>query len=284
MNVVFLILIIVGCTVQSVCAKEYNKKSNDSPLLYSALVAFFSLIFFVATSDLKFNFSSSYLWYSIFFAIATSVNILSLLMAVSIGPLSVTTLISQYSLIIPTLYGLIFLGETVKKSWIWGMLFLVVSLFLTNKESEQNEKKINLKWLVYVLLKFISNGACSTIQKVYQINFDGKYQSEFMILSLSIVVVTMFIASILYEKKSFVQSLKKGFPYYSVSGLSNGMVNFLVLILSLRMSATLMFPIVSAGGVVLSVVVSILAYKEKFSLCQKIGFILGISSVVMLSV
>ena len=99
------------------------------------------------------------------------------------------------------------------------MLFLVVSLFLTNKESEQNEKKINLKWLVYVLLKFISNGACSTIQKVYQINFDGKYQSEFMILSLSIVVVTLFIASILYEKKSFVQSLKKGFSYYSVRGL-----------------------------------------------------------------
>ena len=50
------------------------------------------------------------------------------------------------------------------------------------------------------------------------------------------------------------------------------------------MSATFMFPIVSAGGVILSVIVSILIYKEKFSIYQKFGFILGISSIVILSV
>ena len=72
-------------------------------------------------------------------------------------------------------------------------------------------------------------------------------------------------------------------PYYSICGLANGAVNFFVLVLSNKMPASVMFPIISAGGIVTTALISIFVYREKLSLPQKIGMFLGIAAVVVLS-
>jgi multidrug transporter EmrE-like cation transporter len=62
------------------------------------------------------------------------------------------------------------------------------------------------------------------------------------------------------------------------------MVNLLVMILSGLMPVSLMFPIISAGGIVAIFVISLVFYKEKLSRLQIIGYILGTVSVVLLNI
>ncbi len=93
----------------------------------------------------------------------------------------------------------------------------------------------------------------------------------------------MFIFALFYERKQLTFFIRKGFTTYSVCGLSNGLVNLLVIILSLKMSASLMFPIISAGGIITTVLVSIFIYKEKLSVYQKIGIVLGTLSIIFLN-
>jgi len=133
-------------------------------------------------------------------------------------------------------------------------------------------------------MAFVANGACCTVQKVQQINFGGNYKNEFMIIALSISALLLLAAAFFSKKEDVGYSLKKGFPYYSVSGIANGAVNYLVLVLSTKMAASLMFPIISAGGIIFTMIVSLLLYKEKLSLYQKIGFAFGLASVVVLNI
>ena len=64
----------------------------------------------------------------------------------------------------------------------------------------------------------------------------------------------------------------------------NGIVNLFVMILSGKMPVALMFPLISAGGIIVTYIVSRFFYKEKLTKMQFAGFILGIASVVFLHI
>jgi multidrug transporter EmrE-like cation transporter len=64
----------------------------------------------------------------------------------------------------------------------------------------------------------------------------------------------------------------------------NGMVNLFVMLLSGKMALSLMFPLISSGGIIITFFVSTLFYKEKFTKAQLIGFIAGVASVVFLNI
>ena len=282
-NYFWLFLIIVLVTLQTVTKKSFNGKISGGAFTFSAASTFFALVFFLITLPERFVFSTEYLPYSLAFATTYSVCNIFTFLSLTAGPVSLTSLISSFSLLLPSVYGLAFLGENISAWIIIGLVLLMISLVFINLENKGEEKKITLKWIIYVLISFFTNGCCSILQKVQQLNCDGLYKNDFMIVALIISTVVMFIAAFITEKKSVFQFLKKGIIPYSVCGISNGAVNYLVIFLSLKMAASVMFPVISAGGIILTLLLSIFLYKEKLSNNQIIGIIFGTLAVVFLN-
>ena len=281
-NALLLLTIVIFVSVQSVMKKIYNTKVTGGALSFSAASCMAALVVFLITSGGKLNFNTEFLIYSVLFAASYSVTVVTNLLAIKTGPLSLTCLVTSFSLIVPTLYGILALDEPVSANLLIGLALLVVALILINLE-EKGEKKITLKWVLYVVLAFVGNGMCSTVQKVQQINLAGQYKSEFMIVALIISAVAMAIFALCTEKTEFLPNLKAGFWMYAVNGLANGVTNFLVIFLSLRTPASVMFPVISAGGIVLTFLVSLFVYKEKLSKWQILGSALGLVSVIFLN-
>lgn len=284
MNYILLLIIVIGLTLQQIASKSYGEKVQGGEYSFTMGTILIALFFFVLTSGGKFEFSTSYIWYSVLFAISTSVTLIFTLMAINEGPLSLSSLITQYSLLIPTAYGLLVLGEPIGTTLIIGVIFLLVSLVLINIEKKGEEKKITLKWGIYIFLAFVSNGACSTVQKVQQLECSGQYKNEFMIIAYAVSVVALAIFMLRFERKQCIQNLKQGLGQIVVRGLGLAVVNFLVMVLSNTMEASVMFPIISAGGIVMTFLVSLFLYKEKLSLLQYIGLMLGIVSIIFLNI
>jgi hypothetical protein len=115
----------------------------------------------------------------------------------------------QYSLIIPTIYGLC-IGEPASPFLYVGLALLFVSLLLVNLEKKGAEKKITLKWIIFVLIAFVANGACSTVQTIQQRTFEGAYKSEFMIIALLTSVVAIGVAAITVGVVLFVVAYRMG--------------------------------------------------------------------------
>jgi drug/metabolite transporter (DMT)-like permease len=276
-------LVIAGVSIQSVAKKAFGLKCNGGVYSFSVGSVLAAIVVFLVTSGGKLAFSMNVFGYAVAFAIAYTVSLVSSMNAIKTGPLSLTSLLISYSLIIPTVFGLIVFNETLTVWILIGILLLLVSLFLINRESKTEEKKITLKWGIFALLAFLGNGACSTIQKMQQIYSGGQYKTEFMVIALAISATILAGFAATTEKKNAVVSLKKGAKYYLLCGLANGMVNFLVLVLSNRMPASVMFPIISAGGIVLAALVSIFVYKERLQPQQWAGMVLGTLALVALN-
>ncbi len=278
---------VLGVTVQTISKKAYNKKITGGTFTFTALGICFALIIFLITAGGKFNLDPDILPYAVGFAVAYGSASIGSFLAISTGPISITSLLIQYSLIIPTIYGL-YTGDEASLFLYIGLGLLFISLFLVNIEKKGEEKKISLKWIVFAIVAFLGNGLCSTIQKAQQDVFvteqnpDG-YKSEFMIIALVISFVAIAALALIFEGKDLGKKITTGAHWYIICGLANGLVNLFVIMLA-KWPASIVFPVISAGGIVSTALIGIFFYKEKLSVMQIIGMVLGTASIVFLNI
>jgi len=289
MDIIFLALIVIFQTFQGCMAKEYNKRSNECTMMFAGITVFFAMIVFVisflVTNGLDFNFSVDTLWYAILFALTYGGATVGSIYAVKTGSLSLTSLLTSFSLLIPTFYGIFVLDEETSAYLYIGLVLLCASLILVNfngKEDSGNQK-ITFKWLIYVIISFVGNGICTITQKMQQINQNGMYKNEFMIVALLIVFVGVMIISLITEK-NHKSCFKPALITGGARGLGNGIVNLLVISLAITMPASVLFPVVSGGGIALTAILAMTLYKERLSLQQILAMIFGIASVVFLNI
>ena len=187
---------------------------------------------FLVTAGGKLTFTLDFIGYSLAFAGSYCFARVFGLLAIKVGPLSLSSLLTSFSLLIPTFYGIIALNEQTSMLLYLGLALLLAALVLINFEKKGEEKKITLRWVIYILLGFVGNGMCSTVQKIQQINQAGLYKSEFMIVALGISVLAVGVIAVFTERKQMLPAIKKGAVCFIPCGLSNGIVNFLVIYLS----------------------------------------------------
>ncbi len=282
MNLLLILIITLCSTVNNVARKAYNQSCPDKgSYTFTTLIAVTAALFFILTSGGSLSFSWELFPWSASFGISYGLAIFFSVLAVNCGSLALTSLIISYSLILPTLFGLIYYHEPISLLFIIGMLLLLLSLLLINMSS--GKVVITLRWCVYVGISFLANGACSIVQSAQQRHFNGANKNEFMIMALSTVSIILIAFSIAKEKKDLAVCLKNGLLYGSICGITNGIVNLLSLVLVTRMNVSIVFPVISAGCIVAVSVVSVLYYKEQLSRNQIIGVAAGVGAIVFLS-
>ena len=292
MNYVLLGLIALFVTVQNILKQKYNDRVRGGVLFYSGLVSFFAMLFFLAINR-DWSYRAELLLPSFGFGLSYAAASVCAVLAIRYGSLAKTSLITSCSLLIPSFYGILFLGEPVGWSLIVGTVLLVVALVMTNYQrlkdgGETEEGKSLWKWTVFVILSFIGNGMCSTVQKIEGVYYGDEGKNMFMIVALAMATVMLWGASFCMREERAVlkESLKKGWLLGALCGIINGLTNALVMYLNepaQNMPASVMFPVVSGGGIVLIFLYSTLIRKERFTLPQTLGFILGVISIVLLN-
>mgnify|MGYP003414767001 FL=1 len=105
-----------------------------------------------------------------------------------------------------------------------------------------------------------------------------------MILALAIVFLIFVVATWITNKGDFRRNFYHARFTAVVAGVMNGIVNLLVMVLSGMMAVSVMFPLISAGGIIVTYVVSKVFYKEELTKTQFAGFLTGLASIVFLNI
>ena len=272
--------IIFGSAIQQVFKKAYNNRGGNSIYIFCALTVAAAAIFFTATADFPLNFTWGFIPYSAGFAAGYLCATIFTMYAIKEGSLSLTSLALSFSLLIPTIVGLILYDEPLTLWFFIGLGLLTISIILINTKG--GEIKITLKWVIFVFLAFVGNGACSAVQNSYARSYSTG-SSEFMIVALSLVFVSLMILSLIKERSNIIPTAKKHWYLALLCGAANGATNLCVILLSPHMAASIMYPLVSAGCIVLTSLVSIFIYRERLSPLQYAGMIFGIGAIVFLN-
>ena len=280
----YLILGIAALTItcQDICKKKFNQRSDKGSVLFGAMISLFAMLFFIAVNR-DWSFSAGQLLYSLLFAVSYATTVVCAILAIKHGSLAKTSLIVSCSLLVPSVYGMLFLNEPIGFSLILGTILLVVALILINYEKDPTPA--TLKWFLLVTLAFFGNGMCSTVQKLQQLTFGESGKNVFMIVALAMVTVILLGMSLFSreERGHYKEILGKGIVWGALCGILNGLCNYLVLYLNPRLPASVMFPVISAGSVVLVFVYATVFQHEKFNLKQNIGYALGVLSIILLN-
>lgn len=189
MEYLFLCVAAVGVTFQNYISKKFNTRAKViNSYFYTAMVAFFSMIFFLLSSGGKICFIKEILPYSIAFAIVYGLTSFSTVKAMKYGPISITAFVVSSSLLIPTLFGVIVLNDSIGILKYSGIILIVFALILINVK-KNSDTKISFKWAIFAIICFLGNGFLNIMQKIQQMTFEGGYKSEFMIVALAIVCI-----------------------------------------------------------------------------------------------
>ena len=286
MNYFLLFLTALFIVFQKVCQDRYNAKRDSGVFLFIGMISFFAMCFFMAVNR-DWTWSNELIVPAVAFGLSYAAATVFVVLAIKCGSLAKTTLITSYSLMVPALVGLIVLREPLGIPMIVGMVLLVLSLWLTNhrkKSADAPKDKFSFKWLIFVLLGFIGNGMCSTVQKLAPHYLGADINLTFStIAALGLSSVVLITASFLTRETDLKATLKVGAPLSLFCGLFNGAVNYLAIYLNQFIPASVMFPVLSAGEIILIFPYTLLVCRETFTKKQWAGFAIGVVSVVLLN-
>ncbi|MBE6609195.1 MAG: hypothetical protein E7634_00850 [Ruminococcaceae bacterium] len=204
--------------------------------------------------------------------------------ALCLGPMALTSMLVSFSVIIPLIWGITVGNETLKTMQYPAFALLFLAIILTNadkiKAKKLKETNYGL-WFLFVGITFVCNGICSILQKQHQTLYPEAYSREFMLFAM-LLCSLIFVISALRKVSLRELNTIKGKRYGILSGLANGGANFLTLVLAGLENASVLFPIISAGTILGSLLCGRLLFKEKLKVNHYAALAAGIAAVVLL--
>lgn len=271
---------------EGIFIKKYNSKHKVGGFIFTALICFFSMMTFVISDKDGFKFPSQIWIYGIIAGILYCSASFLTYMALGCGSFAISMLILSYALVFSIGYGLFFLNEPATPFTYVGVTLIMISLYLTNFKTQKgpDEKNFSFKWLICIGLSVIGSGMFSVVRRMQQIAFDDSCNNEFMIVALSFSTVTLLIIGLIKDGKHFGYILRHGVLWTLGAGASNGINNALSMLLLTMVPISVASPVQEGVKVIISFIISIALFKEKFEKHQIVGVAFGAIAIVLLNI
>ncbi len=283
MNYLLLLTATLGISAQDILRKQLDRRGTPPSGVTMALnlaVSVTALLFFAVAAGFRLTPHIQTLPYALAFAVAYAVTMGVSMLAVTSGPLSLTSLVMACSMLLPAVHGTLFLKEPFGIANLIGLILLLCALCLVCLDRKQH---ISKRWYVYAAVLLVSNGFCSIIQKMHQLKFAGEYKSEFMVFALTAVAVVCLVCLLLCQRGGAGRALRYVWRGAVGIGVGNGVVNLLVMYLSVQLPAAAMYPVMSGGSLLVSCLAARWLFREELSRQRKFGIVCGIIAVVIMN-
>lgn len=206
--------------------------------------------------------------------------------AATSGPLSLTTLFANFSMIVVIVYSIMFLNEELGVLKILGIILIFVSFALINDfKSKGAKKEVSAKWLILVVFLVLINGSSQVFQKMHQSMLPGVDINEFLVIAYFCASIIAFIYLAFIKVKSKEKVFNKVGALIGVISGGLSLVGIkLIMILASKMDGSIMFPIINVLILVFVTFMSRMLFKERFTGKKILVIFIGIISVVLLSI
>lgn len=282
MGILLIFLSVCSNLAEGMIVKLHGQKGENNSFSFNALMALASMLFFVITQAGGFSFPAELWLYAVPSAICYCSALICTYFALRIGSFAISMMVISYSVVLPIVYGVVFLSEPATAFKLTAFAIMAASLYLSRGDTKDENRKFSLKWLIYILTAAVGSGFFAVVKKMQQLRFLEKCNNEFMILSLGLSVIALFVISIVTE--GGIKSVKPRTLLVAVgAGFSNGITNMLTLLINTMVALSISSPISTGMRIVFSFMISSIFLREKFLKRQILGVCLGAAALIMLS-
>lgn len=270
------LMIILSALLLAVCfilQKLFQTRTADTTEVgvnFSIMSAVFSIIMLAFTS----GFSISFTPYSVINVILRSTcclihTVLGFKIMKSGGVALHMLFLMSGGMLVPAVFGWLFLNEEPKPLHIIGLIIILVSIVLNNLGSSRPSAKV----LLMCSTVFIVNGFVSTLAKLHQIEtvYPTVSTSDYTLLSTAAsLIMSLALRAVLYAKNRGKEENNRCFRLFPIlivalSGLASTASSLLQLEGAKNLPASMLFPVQSGGSIAFSGILALIFFKEKLS-------------------
>ena len=212
--------------------------------------------------------------------------------AVKETKLVICNVFSTGGLLIPCLLG-IFLFDEPMGVWQWvGVAVFILSTTLLVSGTEKG-KKMSFKTIIMLILVFLANGFIMLVQKYFGVKVPNGNVAMFSFLTFGFNAIILFgcyfVVALSSNKKEgnakLIEPLNKSlYLFGTILAFALFTINVLVTTLSKTIDSVILFPISSGILMLSSLLVGIVAFKEKLTVKNLIGVICSFASIIIINV
>ena len=284
----------VGMGGLSVFAAFYNRKNAKRPgtsRLYTLLVVTAAFLGWCVLYAFDFSFEPRVLIYSAFYGIGYATAMLGMIGALSSGSVALTAFVKQFSFVFVSIWG--YFAGWDRFTWkpALGIGVIVISMALcliSGKKDKKSEGRpaVTLKWVLFASLLLFGNVLCSLLQKYEQLEYPGKHKSMMMVFGVGFAIFFAFLFTLKEKKTHWGAAVKTSFHFPLLAGGCSALLNLSILLLanSEVISSGLAFSGMAVGGLVLTMLADVFIFRERLSVRQWIGMVLGTGALVFLNI
>lgn len=208
---------------------------------------------------------------------------------IAMGNIAVYTMFLMLGgMTLPYFFGLIYLEETFSYLRLVGLLLMIVAIALSNVQgNKQAKKKGSFLFFMLCMIVFILNGSGSIVSKIHQLPANAhKVVSDpafVMMAGIIRVVVFSLIYLLIYikdrrsPKEMRPKPTKLRWPVIGImlaSSAVDGASYLCQLIGASHLPATVLYPMITGGSVVLTALAGRILFKQKLSVPATFGIVL----------
>lgn len=289
MSVILIAAIILLYSFQTLFCKLYTDRYPGKPELASpvfcVLEGIFVTLFTFAFGVFRFSLSPFTLLMGVLNALALFAYNMSLIKAGSRGSYAFMNVIMLFGgLSVPSVYGAVFLNESISVIKVLAIVAVLVSCLLMNLE-DIKLKNTPISYYVFCLILFVANGMYGTFVKMQSVYRDDQKQ-EMIMLTFALTGLIAFVQMLLTQKKETFSAFrlnKKCVLPLIVCILSASLaINLLVLVLPLVNTAVL-YTVENGGVLVLAALYSVIFFREKLRPVKTAGILLAVAAITVMS-
>lgn len=220
------------------------------------------------------------------YGISYSCFTIGVLGALKVGSTSLTALVKQVALVGVTIWGFAFWDTPFTLVSGTGIVLIVISLSLCliKKEKKDDSQDI-FKWLFFAFLIAAGNAGCSIVQRYQQMAFDYQHKNMFMLFGVLFASVVRFILASREDKRNWGAACKSSWMFPAMAGCSSALSNvFVLLLVRYNMSPAIIYPGVAVGGLMITILISLVFFREKLRVAQWFGLAIGAVALVLLNI
>ena len=283
--------------------KKYQQRAGSG--LKAGIISNLILgIFAVAISFISLGFRVEFTLFSLIVAtVSTACGVAYTVIGLKIlsgGKVSVYAMfLMTGGMLIPFLFGVIFLKEGINALKIIGLLLIIFSIVVTNFDKQKPSKKqLAMSVAVFFLNGFI--GVCSKIHQT-TVDFDTVSTEGYVLLgniakvTLSLAILSAITVAAKYRGKGASETVlaeggeeklplaKRLAPYglLSIIAVFDFVSYYCQLEGSVTIPASVLFPLLSGGSIVLTAAVGMLILREKPTKSAVAGMIICLAGMCM---
>ncbi|MFT4697217.1 MAG: drug/metabolite transporter (DMT)-like permease [Flavobacteriaceae bacterium] len=226
----------------------------------------------------------NWFYYTLFLGILFIIIFFLMAITTQKGGLSVVSIATKMSMVIPILFGLFYYKEDAGALKIIGIILALIAVYFSSLKAKSSIT-VHKKYLIYPVLVFMGSGIIDTSLKFLEDSFVAK--NDVPLFSATIFLTAAIIGIIIIAVKSIRGGFKIEFKNI-IAGVFLGIPNYFsiyFLLQALRsegFESSDIFTLNNVAVVMLSTIIGILLFKEKLIPKNWIGIFLAILSILFI--